>query len=95
MDNRYQFQPWYIKVYRWVRWYPWHYLIATYVIGKWLIITGGKIPQEETNEFLTRTAYIKHLWRLLISLAHMKMQYYYTMEEVLGYCLEDQCQNSK
>lgn len=95
LDNRYQFQPWYIKLYRRLRWYPTYWVFAWYIIVKWFITFRGQIPPEERNWFLNRWDYTKHLWGLIISLAHMKMKYYYTIEEVMDNCRERLCPNSK
>jgi hypothetical protein len=93
-DTRYQFQPWYIRTYRWLRWRPWYYILVSYVLYRWCL-NGSKIPPEEEDWFTSRAAYINHILRCYSSLAHMKMEYYWTMDEVLDHCREKLCRTSK
>lgn len=86
LDDRYQFQPWYIKLYRRLRWCPQYYLLACYIIVKWAITFRGQIPPDERDWFLSRLDYVKHLWRLVASLGDMKMKHYYTLDEVMENC---------
>jgi hypothetical protein len=96
LDDRYQFQPWYIKLYRQLRWGPQYWLLACYIIIKWFITFRGQIPQEERDWFVSRCDYVKHLWRLVASLGSMKMKHYYTLDEVMENCKRKiQCLNSK
>jgi hypothetical protein len=101
LDDRYQCQSRLVRVYRWLRWYPAYCLLACYIIVKWFITYRGKLPAEEREWFLNRSEYVRHLWRLVTSLAHMKMKYYYTLEEVMDSCrkriqeLGNKCQSSK
>jgi|WetSurMetagenome_2_1015567.scaffolds.fasta_scaffold02484_16 hypothetical protein len=86
-DDRYQFQPWYIKVYRRIRWYLPHAIVTSYRLFLWLL-QGAKIPECEKDWFKSRYHYAKHLWIMCSSLAHMKMKYYYTLDEVIQHCRE-------
>jgi hypothetical protein len=81
-EDRYQFQPWYIKTYRWLRWRPVYGCLALAHIFVWWFI-DGKIPVEEQGWFVNKWQFVKFLWRLSLSDASMKMKHYYTMDEVI------------
>lgn len=70
MPNRYQNQPWYIRLWR-RRWY----LVIPYsAITSWW-------SQLCTHDPIT----FKHCWGIAIGLTHMQMKWYYTSEEVFEY----------
>lgn len=82
MDNRYQFQPRYIKVYRWLRWRPYWALRATWVILRW-VLSGARLYVKEPPWCMTRWSYVKFIWGIHRSLAECSMRHLYTMEEVM------------
>jgi hypothetical protein len=82
MDNRYQFQPGYIKVYRWLRWRPYWALKATWVILRWLA-SGARVHEDGFPCERSRRWYAKFLWTIHRSLAECSMRHVWTMEEVM------------
>jgi len=86
-DDRYQHQPWYIRVWR-CRYYllvPWH--AYKYQKGSWI--------DENTEELAKEDPYISWRlgWKLAIGQAQGYMKYYYTWDEVkqrLGWTEDDE-----
>jgi hypothetical protein len=67
LDNRYQCQPWYIKLWR----MRWHLMVPV-----WFLRRVGLKWSDGT------VLYPKFVWSLARGTAHWKMEYWYTMEEV-------------
>jgi hypothetical protein len=80
MDNRYQYQPWYIKLWRWIRYMPLAYLTYWYILITWKL-KGSKI--EEGDWFQTAKSFCYHLKTMCTCYAEMKMKWYYTIEEII------------
>ncbi len=83
LENRYQCQPFYIKVCRWLRWKPITILKAVWRVI-WWYTCGGVVPKEDKDWFSNRWDYVKMIWRISMSDASYKMKHYYTMEEVMA-----------
>lgn len=84
MDNRYQYQPWYIKLWR-RRWYLWAYWLALIDTLCWLL--KGCLPNEwdsGTGEksYDSRWFTLKCIWIFAEGRAEMKMEWWYSHEEV-------------
>jgi len=86
LDDRYQYQTRLIRACRWLRWYPAYCLFACYLIVKWFVTYYSQVPTSERYWFTSRIEYARHIWRLVTSAAHLKMKFYYTMEEVITNC---------
>lgn len=71
LADRYQFQPFYVKWSRWWRWMPYYYALG---LKKYL----HNITYEKENRYLT----LSDMMSIYKGLAHCKMKFYYTMEEV-------------
>jgi len=71
MDSRYQFQKWYVKCYRWLRWKPWYAMLALYFwfFGKYL-----GYPRYSLSRY----------WSISMGLADLDMKHYYTLEETIN-----------
>lgn len=78
--NRYQYQSKFIKSLRWLKWKPLYSLIAIWYILWWLC-KGASFYW-----FPNRGSFLKHIWCCYQSLASMKMQHYYTIDEVFNDC---------
>lgn len=76
--NRYQNQPWYVKLYRRVRYMPIAYLTYWYILIIWKL-GGSKI--EEKDWFLTAKSFTQHLKSMCIGYAEIKMKWYYSLDE--------------
>lgn len=76
LANRYQFKPWYIKVYRWLRWKPLYSFMAICQITKWLL-TGAK-----PDEYFSRAGTAELIWTVHQARAEMKMLFFHTHDEV-------------
>jgi hypothetical protein len=78
---RYQESPWFIRVYRWLRWRP------LYAVKTWLAVrrwkkAGSNLAPTAFVFFKTPEQYKEFIGILYRGAAEMKMQYYYTHEEV-------------
>jgi hypothetical protein len=93
IDDRYQFQPWYIKAKRWLQWRP-LYLARTgwHVLG-WIVrgarpVSWTPAKDADTGEEIpgyteTRRETFGHIIGINRSMAQMKMRHYFTADEVL------------
>lgn len=92
MDKRYQFQPWYVKVYRRVKYFP---LFLIYLCFSYLfwILQGfpinkcegyEELPLRIQQRFFTRWNTFVSIYWINLSIYHMKMKYYYETDEVIG-----------
>jgi hypothetical protein len=86
LDDRYQYQSRLVRACRWLRWKPLYWILASYVVIKWLIIWQGKIPADDCEWFSNRSEYVKILWRTVNSVADMKMKHCFTFDEILIRC---------
>lgn len=88
--NRYQFQPWYIKAVRWIRYKPLWSIWGAFVVS-WWFLTGAKIPAEEKlffdrkykGRWLVRWHYAKHIMRCYLSMADFGMRNCWYLQEVI------------
>lgn len=86
-NDRYQFQPWYIKTYRWLRWRP----VFALKFLWWLILWGsdgftqppGYGDVFRGRQKWSRYWHLKHYWTMSISMAQQKMKHYHTTEEII------------
>lgn len=82
--GRYQFQPWYVKAYRWVRWRPVFALRAIVNTLHWLI-TGARIQRPVAGVlYRSRWAYLRGIWEINKSLAEYNMGAWKTLDECLA-----------
>jgi len=81
MDNRYQYQNNFVKYYRWLKYRPLSIVCFIVFVIVWFI-KGAKIPDEERVWFSNRGEFIYHVWFVHKSICEMKMEYYYTLDEV-------------
>lgn len=75
--DRYQFQPWYIKAYRWLRYKPYWMWCGWTMIFAWL--RGGA---QVHRPWRSRRELAAHLWTINLSMADIEMGHLYTLEEV-------------
>jgi hypothetical protein len=95
MDDRYQFQSWPVRVYRWLRWKPLYATIAAWHVLRWLAAGAPRIDMgsDECGEWLlSRWESCKHVWNVSCARAEMKMKHYWTLDEVMGRLGKDQPQ---
>lgn len=85
--TRYQYQPWYIKLYRQIRHRPVGYLLAVCDIA-WWVAKGCKRIKWGNGFAMSRWEVVKHLWIMNKSSAQYNMGYWYTIEEVISDLLE-------
>jgi hypothetical protein len=79
-DSRYYFQPWHVKVYRWLRWKPQHACYALLEIAKWLT-TGAKTFSHLAMP--TRRDVVAFIWRSRMSTADIEMGRWKTIYEIM------------
>jgi len=77
-DDRYQFQPLYVRAYRWLRWKPMYCIVALVSIIRWL--AGGAKVDDGIS--LDRFEVIGNIWTCKMSSACFRMGHWYTTEEV-------------
>ena len=94
-DTRYQFQPWYVKLWR-RRWYLWYYLMGVYRTVEWITLgcQRNKWVDERQDtagnlyiysiEYDSRWNTLKFLWDAIPSYAQYKMEWYYTLDEIIS-----------
>jgi hypothetical protein len=70
-----------VRVFRWLRWKPLYGLYAGCAITGWLL-TGARIPLAERNGRPTRRAWMRHIWRLYMSLASFETRNVQTFDEL-------------
>ncbi len=80
---RYQHSPWYVKLYRWLRYRPWYALCGRLSVIAWRW-NGSIIPYEESEFFKTKTAYVEHILTCWRSYADYKMQHVYSLREMIN-----------
>jgi len=73
LDDRYQFQPFYIKCARWLRWMPFYYFVAA---KKWVKNTTYKKDKRYFS--------IKEIFSVHRGIAQCKMKHYYTTDEAFN-----------
>lgn len=82
-NNRWQYQPWYVKLYRWVK------FILPYYPRGWVYYLGGRLgvwrpeTDHEKEVFISPRLYAKHLWTMLMSEVRYAAGHYYTSEEMV------------
>jgi hypothetical protein len=91
MDNRYQFQPWYIKLYRRAKYFPRFILNNICDYYKWVV--GGfkiircdgyeKLPLCVQKRFFSRYNTFVSIYRMNLSLYDIDIKYYHTTKELL------------
>ena len=82
-DDRYQFQPFHIRMYRRIRWMPQFVLLFLWELP--VVLWQGVPPDAPWQRaFPTRWHLVPHLWITNMARAHMKMKDYKTGEEVLA-----------
>jgi hypothetical protein len=74
IDDRYQNQNFLVKFYRWLRWKPYFGLYFLYWFLKYLLKYKGKIP----------SGLVWLFWCCAMARADMKMEHYYTLEELFN-----------
>jgi len=97
-DDRYQFQPWYIKTYRWLRYVPFYSCWGLYAVGRWWLFDGTietinmrdgypanqpPPPNRIIPLFDSKWEQAVSIFRRFKSMAGMKMKHYWTLQEVL------------
>jgi hypothetical protein len=85
-QDRYQFQPFYIKAYRWLRWRPFFAAKAVVMIARWLIFSR-QIPNHRAwrigQNADPRFRYLKSIWFHCMGVCDVRMRWYYTTAEVM------------
>lgn len=94
LDERYQFQPWYIKLCRQLRHKPPNYTLCLLEIIKW--VCRGCKPVVWGNGFEdSRWETFKHIISTYRSLACYGMQHYHTSEEFIAELRKQSQENNK
>jgi hypothetical protein len=70
-DKRYQFQPWWVKAYRWLKFKPIYTAGAVMHICLWLI--DGRATTDGVRRYRTRRARAWGIWTEYMSVAAYKM----------------------
>ena len=72
LDDRYQFQSFFVRCKRWLRWMPYYYFLG---VKQWIKNTTYK-----------KDPYVspRDMFSIYKGLAHCKMKYYWTSEEVFS-----------
>lgn len=77
--SRYQFQAWYVKAYRWMRYMPIAFGRGLVAVARALFASEESLHRNE----LGRRDAIELAWNLTIADAHIKMNWLYDLEEVM------------
>lgn len=85
-QNRYQFQPWYVKLYRWLRWKPYWTVRSVIVFVLWVadgqraaeFVDGGRMTREETawaiwSERNLADFQMGHYWSIKECIEHLSV----------------------
>ena len=98
MDDRYQFQPRYIQVYRWLRYMPFYTCWGLLAVARWWLFDGtietinmrDGYPANQTPPPNRVLPLFKNKWeqaesilRRYRAVAGMKMQHYWKLQELL------------
>ena len=98
-DDRYQFQPRYIQVYRWLRYMPFYYCLGLFNVARWWLFDRTiptYLPRDCVRKdcvilgtkrpiplFESRWAMAAHIMQIHRSLASGKMKHYWKLQELL------------
>lgn len=85
-DSRFQFQPWYVKAWRWLRWKSLFTLLAIICIARWLA-TGAKPLVVDSGLYchrFSRRWTLRHIVSLHRGRADARMGNYVTSEELIA-----------
>lgn len=80
-DNRYQYQPLLIRVYRWLRYKPLYAIGAVLHLFFWTL--DGRPTEDLGRRYRTRRARALGIWTEWMSMASYRMQHYYSLEEMI------------
>jgi hypothetical protein len=87
MDDRYQYQSWAVRAYRWLRFVPYYTLRGLVcVAGWWLFDRNIPMLQTESRQFpmyKSRWDATKSIMRINRSMASGKMKHYWSLKEVM------------
>lgn len=86
-DARYQFQSWYVKAWRQVRYRPIGWFLGAFDIARWIWVDDCYIAPEMRVHFgghwgWPNRKFMRHLWEMRQSEAAFKMQWYFSADEV-------------
>jgi hypothetical protein len=75
--SEYNSKPWPIRLYRWLKWRPWFFVLFCYWI-LWWALKGAKLPEDRWQTidrpiFPTRRSFVSHLWTISASMADHRM----------------------
>lgn len=83
VDDRYQFQPWYVKAYRQIRHSPYGWFEFTRSMMYWAL-SGFEVPEPESCPWhKNRRTYIAHIWTCYRSMAQYRMGAWWTTKELI------------
>jgi hypothetical protein len=80
--KRYQYSSKCVKIYRWFKYRPYYLVRAWISVISWCC-AGMVIPVEEREYFKYPDDYIQHIFTCWRSVAEMKMEHYWTLDEVI------------
>ena len=99
MDTRYQFQPRHVQIYRWLRYKPLGLVAGLYYCAMWLLFcrTLPKFPERSAYPLSADTPEVKYIYphrtwaeylkfiiKINLSVAGVKMQHTWTLQEVMA-----------
>lgn len=80
-DDRYQFQPWYTKAYRWLRWKPWFTLLFPLEVLRWVLKGCPRmLPKKMFNG---KRKDLSVLWSINRGRCAVRMRHVWTTEEMI------------
>ena len=84
--DRWQFQPPYVKVYRWLRFIFPAWFVLAYRVARWLLsgAKGEDLSTEEDNWVMSRWETLGLIKSCTIGMAECRAGHWYTTEEVIG-----------
>lgn len=86
-DDRYQYQSWPVRAYRWLRWRPFYVAMFVWWFVRW-VLTGAKTFEFKKSEGwyidmkVSRRETIDQYWGSFTSLYQYRVKYYYTLDEI-------------
>ena len=82
-DDRFQFQSWYVRWYRWLRYQP--FAVSGFCRDMfWWLVVGAPRFDVEAGWTYSRLRTVKHMWTMRRARAALRMRWYQTTDELIA-----------
>lgn len=78
-DDRYQFQPWIVKAWRWLQWRPLYFVLACL----WMPVAFVAVWFVDPWPCQTRWETLASVWRQFGAKAEYRMGHWWTLDEII------------